>query len=302
MKRFFLLFNPTEVTVCVYSLFVGSAILVASPKDSFDLALVAIHICLVLVIAGVAYLAKSKSGNPFFVQIRNWYPALMIPFFYRELSYVVPRVNPHDIDTWLIQLDFFIFGVHPTVWFERFTYPILTEILQIAYSSYYFLPILLGVALSRNDRRMTFIHVFFGTVLVILVSYVGYVFFPAVGPRFSLHHLQTISLKGCFLTLAIRELLNDLELITRDCFPSGHTMVTIVVTYYAWKYKRTLFYCFLPVTILIVSSTVYLRYHYAVDIIAGVLLVAPILYFANYCMKKWERAQREHHQYPDPSL
>ena len=59
----------------------------------------------------------------------------------------------------------------------------------------------------------------------------------------------------------------------RDCFPSGHTEIALVVLLYAWRFERRYFCGLLPAVGLLLFSTVYLRYHYVVDVLAGALLL-----------------------------
>jgi membrane-associated phospholipid phosphatase len=49
-------------------------------------------------------------------------------------------------------------------------------------------------------------------------------------------------------------------------------MITVSVLIVAWRRLRWLFWVLLPVATLLVLSTVYCRYHYAVDVLAGIAL------------------------------
>jgi len=66
--------------------------------------------------------------------------------------------------------------------------------------------------------------------------------------------------------------------------PSGHTQIVLMVLYLAYRYEKFLFYIFFPIICGLILSTVYLRYHYVVDLFAGVafaivsLIIAPRLY------------------------
>ena len=66
--------------------------------------------------------------------------------------------------------------------------------------------------------------------------------------------------------------MDALEGIQWDAFPSGHTAIAIIVLAMAARYQRRLFYPLLVITVSLMISTVYLRYHYVIDVIAGVLL------------------------------
>jgi membrane-associated phospholipid phosphatase len=147
-----------------------------------------------------------------------------------------------------------------------------------------------------------FFHVIFAILFSFYVTYVGYMLFPAVGPRFSLYHLQTTALVGCVLTLPIREYLNWLEHIMRDAFPSGHTMVALIVLFYTWRYEKRLLLLFTPIACLIIISTIYLRYHYAVDVLAGMILAVPTVVAVEVAMDWWEKTQKLYRSYPDEKL
>jgi membrane-associated phospholipid phosphatase len=57
-----------------------------------------------------------------------------------------------------------------------------------------------------------------------------------------------------------------------------------MVLFLARRYEKTIFYLLLPVVCGLILSTVYLRYHYVIDLIAGAsfaigcILIAPWLY------------------------
>jgi membrane-associated phospholipid phosphatase len=197
------------------------------------------------------------------------FPTLCVLLIFDSLEWLVHYVNPEDIDPILIRLDYLIFRNHPTIMLERIMHPLLTDILQIAYSTYYFIPVSFGIVLLKNNQKSDFNKSLFMILFCFYLSYLGYILMPALGPRFYLDHLQTTSLQGLFVTEPLHDLLNRLEGIKRDAFPSGHTGIVAVVLYLAYQYKRNLFWIYLPIVSALLFSTVYLRYHYVVDVIAG---------------------------------
>jgi membrane-associated phospholipid phosphatase len=227
--------------------------------------------------ASAAGVLKKRRLRKFF---RSWYPLFLIPLTYKELSYLIPRVNPHDLDWQLEAIDIRLFGVNPTLWLERLTYPALSEIFQIAYTSYYILPVVLGIVIwLRNPKAFGF-YVYL-IVLAFYLSYLGYISVPAIGPRFILSGQFSKPLGGLLLAEPIRRMLDHAEGITRDCFPSGHTELTMVVLYSAWLFHRPSFRWMLPVGTALIIATVYLRYHYVVDVVAGALLALLIMAIAR---------------------
>jgi membrane-associated phospholipid phosphatase len=199
-------------------------------------------------------------------------PVFSILVVFDSLGRIVHSINPVDIDPLLARLDQMLCGGNPTVMLESLVSPLVTDILQLAYTSYYFLPIVLGVVLKLRGKDEAFDKSLFFIMLCFYLSYVGYLLWPALGPRFSLDHFQHVELRGMIIAGPIRHALNTLEGIKRDAFPSGHTAIALTVLYLAFKYEKRLFRYFAPVVCALIFSTVYLRYHYVVDVLAGAVL------------------------------
>jgi len=272
--------RPTDLLVIGYQLIILLIIL-------FNFR--AIHnvfyfICFHLLVIVFLYWLPFTDDSPFFKWLKLWNIVLIVPMNYSELHYLVHNVHPRDFDNVLIQIDFRVFGVHPTVWMESWIRPWLTEYLQIIYATFYFLPIVLAVYLLRKKQLADLYYFIFVIVLGYYTSYLGYFSVPALGPRFTLDHLQNMPLHGIWIADGLRDLLNKLESIQRDAFPSGHTVITILTMRYAWKFSKTYFWILLVIGTSLVFSTVYLRYHYVIDVLAGLVLtglvlsVAPLLY------------------------
>jgi membrane-associated phospholipid phosphatase len=209
---------------------------------------------------------------------------ITVLFVFNSLGTLIASIHTTTFDARLIAVDHAIFGVHPTVWMERLISPTLSSLLQFAYISYYFIPVSLGVVLIAGGRFGEFEEVLFGILLCFYLSYVGYLLVPAIGPRFTLNHLQTGDLQVFPFIKSIQDTLNGLEKNKTDAFPSGHTAVSLMSLYYAWKEREIkLFAVLVPMVTGLIISTVYLRYHYVIDVIAGIALtcltiaMAPVL-------------------------
>jgi membrane-associated phospholipid phosphatase len=200
------------------------------------------------------------------------------------MAVLMPSLRNWQADAALAGLDRRIWGVDPAVWLERISVPILTEYLQIVYTL--FVPAVLFIAfiLWRRARYAEFRYYAFLIALGFLVSYVGYVLAPARGPRFFLRNLQTVDLRGLWFTRALQLTLDRLESRAWDCFPSGHTELTILAWWGSRLVSKRLFWIYFAYTLSIISATVYLRYHYTIDLLAGaavaglLVLIAPPLY------------------------
>jgi membrane-associated phospholipid phosphatase len=275
---------PADKVVIAYILLISLLIVIFNHRIGLWWQLLAGHVLAILAVALIAHRWRHEKSS----LVRGWYPVALIPLTYKELTYLIPLVNPRQYDAELASLDYQMLGAHATLWLERFTFPLLTEILQICYACYYFLPIILGAVLWRKGWFDRFYFFVFIIVLAFYLSYIGYITVPVIGPRFypPIQEAQSFPLSGVWLYQSIREMLDEAEGRTFDCFPSGHTALTLLVLYYARRFHRRTFWWMLPVGSALVFSTVYLRYHYVIDVLAGVLLalavviIAPRLYRA----------------------
>ncbi|HMK38443.1 MAG TPA: phosphatase PAP2 family protein [Bacteroidota bacterium] len=244
--------------------------------------------------------ARHATGSKVLAFIHDWHVAPTVFFAFKELYFMIKPIHSgRDYDDVLIRADRWLFGVDPTHWVMQFSTPWLTEILQIAYTLFYALFLLIGTELYRRGNKEMF-HVFmFSCVYGFFLSYIGYFFLPAVGPRFTLHDFSTLDrdLPGVFLTPYLRWFVNfggsvpmgvsneaAVAGTQRDVFPSGHTMMTLVLMHMSVRFRLRLRWFILVTGTLLITATVYQRYHYVVDLLGGALfmvfcvLTAPALY------------------------
>jgi membrane-associated phospholipid phosphatase len=219
--------------------------------------------------------------------INDFSPVLYIVLIYQSLGYLTQYLHI-DVDPQLIRIDFLLFGVNPTVWMERWIVPWLNGVLSLAYLSYFILPVRLVHTLYVKNPRRDFNLAVFVMLLVWYLSFVGNILFPAIGPRFTLAHLQSVPLSGNPIADFVSHLLNSMENNTRDCMPSGHTAIGLVVLYLSYRYARLLFYIYCPIVAALILSTVYLRHHYVIDLIAGAALAAGCASIGPRLYRWWE--------------
>jgi membrane-associated phospholipid phosphatase len=239
-----------------------------------------------------ATIASLRRPGPFLAVTRDLiFPVIGVLVIFDSLGPLVHSINGHDIDYLLIKIDYLIFGVHPSVFLEGMITPVLTDVLQIAYSGYYFLPILLGIILKSGNKGEAFDKAVFIILLCFYLSYIGYILFPAVGPRYTMQHLYDKDIDGFLVSRPIQNMLNLLEGVKRDAFPSGHTAIALTVLFLARKYERTFFWWTIIPVLLLIFSTVYCRYHYVVDVIFGVILAVVTVSAGEVYYNFWLRMQ-----------
>ncbi len=234
--------------------------------------------------------------------IHYWYIAPLIFMTFKELYFMIAPIRGQDYDWMFIEIDRWIFGTDPTLVLYKFSFPLLTEILQIIYSLFYFLPIILTLVLLRKRKYLALDYAIFSVVYGFYLSYLGYFALPAIGPRFTLFDFNSLDnqMPGLLLTKYLREFVNLGESISsytknpglyvqRDVFPSGHTMITLVVMYLSVRLNSRSRYFFIPVGSLLIFATVYLQYHYVIDLVGGLIFMIFSLWSGKYIFNWWRR-------------
>jgi membrane-associated phospholipid phosphatase len=215
---------------------------------------------------------------------RNWYPLPFVGSCYKEMAVLIHAIRTTDAERLLADLDYRIWHAYPSLWLERIYAPPLTEYLQIVYTLFIPAVLLVAAIIWKQRRFEEFQYYAFLIATGFLVSYIGYLLVPARGPRFLLKPLEHMPLQGMLFFHSMQGTLDRLESAHYDCFPSGHTELTILACWGARLVSKRLFRVYFAYTLSIIFATVYLRYHYTVDLLAGaivaltLILASPSLY------------------------
>jgi len=280
--------RTSEKLIFSYLAFLAFFILVFRTQITGWFALFAAQVIAAVILAGIIKLQSGRPDNSLLQTARNWIPLPYILFGYKMIHYLInDGRNPGFMvikDRWLIAADRFFFGTDPTVWLQRITVPWLTELMQVIYATNYFLPLILVLVLYLKKERIPFQKSVTVLTLGYILSYLGYFIIPAIGPGHTIAH--TLELKGVLIRESLARWNYCLDACPRDCFPSGHTEIPLITLWLAYRFKRVLFTIYLPIVILLISSTVYLRYHYVIDVIAGMALAGIVILLARGMEKR----------------
>ncbi len=131
-----------------------------------------------------------------------------------------------------------------------------------------------------------------GYLTIMVMGVASYLVFPAVGPGSYLADRFTRELNGKALSHGVAYIIS-VGRVSYDCFPSLHVGIPLLISLYLRDYRRK---WFLPVLLYVACmclATLYLRYHYLVDVLAS-FVFAPAAYFLNdFLLRRWpgERVQ-----------
>lgn len=200
--------------------------------------------------------------------VRDWLPILGLIYAYGISEISGPFFG--DRDTTLAAIDRAMFGgTDPVLALQHWIHPALSEWLAGSYVFYAFVfPIVLGgIYVLKDDdafRETTLV-----LCVVLGIGYVGYNLVPARGPLFT----ETFDVKlDLYYTASVKSNLMDAGRVPRDCFPSLHTGATVAMLIAAWRHIRKIGIAITPLCISIPFACVYLRYHWVVDVLAGLVL------------------------------
>ncbi len=204
---------------------------------------------------------------------RTFYPIAIFLFGWSEVNTIVLMFfKTFWFTDPAIAMDTFLFGVHPSVWCQQFTSPILDEIMGFFYGSYYlFLPSVVLFLYIKGKREET-LAVFSFLSVTLMSNYFLFYLLPTLSPLMagSLAHLHTKTFTGYFFMNAILAIQSKAG-IAGGAFPSSHIAEAFVLVLASLRYEKKLGLVLLPVSFGVAVSTVYLGYHHAVDPLSGFL-------------------------------
>ena len=235
----------------------------------------------VAVLFGVAAAALGEGQQGWRYWFHELLPIPVVPFVYLNLGRLIPLVNGNVYDARLEALDRRLLGPETQTALYGLPLPAwLADLLTLAYSTFFFLPIVLLVALARRRDPLT-ARVVSAIILTFLASYAGYFVVPAYGPRATVAQERYATLPAGLVGAPIRDALDHWEKTKTDAFPSGHTMVTLAVLLFARRRVRGLYNVMLPIGALLIAATVLLTYHWVVDVLVAPPLLAATLALAR---------------------
>lgn len=212
---------------------------------------------------------------------------------YGVLRDMIPVIHPGDVDAGLAALDLALFGGHAAVGLERFATPFASAWFAVSYVGYYPVAALFLVGMLLFCRRHA-VFVEFGVMVlgVICTGIVLYTFFPAQGPYVYLAESFQAPLPEQAVVPFVHGVMRSGPL--RDVFPSMHTAVPVLLFLFSARHVRWAAVAAGLWVPHIVVSTMYLRYHYLIDVVAGVVLAVAWFVLSPPAIRAYQRLRRRH--------
>ncbi len=203
--------------------------------------------------------------------LHDLYPLLLVPLLYFELDLLSQIAGGKVYDELVLVWENALFGETPALWLsERFPCLWFSEFCHACYLCFY---LLIPALAFRLYGRPEFHRFLLGVESVYLISFLIQIVFPVLGPRPLLPPLAP-ELQGPMWWLC--HYLAGQGAAAAAAFPSSHVAIGAAVAVGSFRFDRASFPFFAIVFFGLSIATVYGRFHYAVDGLAGVALVALV--------------------------
>lgn len=212
-----------------------------------------------------------------------YYPPAM-NFVFMYLKTAVPKIHPGKMDAFLAQADSLLIGTNLSLRAQTLVYPVLTEVFSFCYILFFPYLLFSLIYYFVGDWRVLRKFVI-GLFTIYGLGFLGYSFVPAAGPCHAMAGEFSVPLSGGWLTRA------NVAVVAMgsngvDVFPSLHCAVSCFLLCFDRKHHpRTFWLCLLP-CVGLWCSTIYLRYHYFIDVVCGFALAGLALWLANRFPRK----------------
>jgi hypothetical protein len=193
---------------------------------------------------------------------------------YIALRWLLPALDPRLLDHELWAIDEMLFGTTPAVWMARFNQRVVVEWFSFFYYSYFYIlaVVLLPTLFFGRGRHQ--LSVLAGAMLVASIGHPLYTLVPGLGPYATITYQEPLN-GGFFLDLIWDTVSSAGAML--DIFPSLHTAYPVMFALFAFTYRRDRAYRYTwPILAFfafnMVIATMFLRWHWAIDVVAGLAL------------------------------
>jgi len=234
-----------------------------------------------LIVIGVALLVKydHRTKHPIVHLIRATYPIILSGYFYSETVFY-NKLFFSDYDYLLALWDKTIFGSQLSAGFSAyFSNPLFSELMYFSYFSFYLL--IVGFTVYMYFRQKDeFEKSNFQLIASSYLFYLIFSLFPSAGPQFYFSPPENI-LPNAFVFDKVMHFIQQTAEQPTGAFPSSHVGISVIILLIS-RAKAPDFYKYIwPLVLLIMLSTVYIKAHYVVDVIGGLIIAPFILYLSN---------------------
>lgn len=196
---------------------------------------------------------------------------LAINVGYQSVGRFMKEAGGWRADALLWRVDrFALDGRDAQTWLAPWISPGLSDLLSLAYVFFLILLPLISLFYILYGHPSSRGRYWLGMMTVYGPGFAGYLLLPAAGPY--LHHPgQLPALQNGLVSGPIHAFIAG-QSTGVDVWPSLHCAVTLYIQAWLWRAAPAWGRALLPATLLVIVSTLYLQYHYFIDVLCGAAL------------------------------
>lgn len=266
---------PHEIWFGLFTVVMWLRLLAAAPASADALVftvLVAVNVALIVY-------AERRPGRGAWIARLLYYPVAMNVIF-QQLRTAIPAVHPAKADAALRAIDAHLVGGNLSLALEPWVNPLATELLSLCYLLFFpYLAFSIVYYLFFTDLAL--VKKFCAGLFTLYgIGFIGYMLVPAGGPYLAMAGEFTVPLEGWRIT-EWNAALVKVGSNGVDVFPSLHCAISAFLLGFDYRHRRWRFWAYLVPALGLWISTIYLRYHYFIDVLAGFALAALCLAVAE---------------------
>ena len=234
---------------------------------------VAVHL---VVCGGLLVLLRTGPLPRILILARDWHPLALFPLLYREVDALAAVVGNWRLTETVAAAEAALFGGQPSLYLsERLPFIPLSEFLHFCYFAYVVVIPALASWWYFGNRRAAFHELVLLLAAVMYGSYLFFILFPVDSPYYRFDRLAPPLAGHTFFDLV--HAMSARGGARGGAFPSAHVSGAVVVILVAWRHQRRAAVLLAPIVLGVIMATVYGRFHYALDAIAGAGLALTVV-------------------------
>lgn len=255
--------RPSEYVLAGYFLYAGLLFFLFDTENALQRA------GLNLALIGIIWMLQRLRG-PAGSAVRDWTPLVLIPVAYWEMGWIARPHTRYDLEQAWVAWDRLLLDRWGMRAFLEGFGPFVPALLELSYALVYAMPpVALGAVYAFGYRERAE-RLLFPLLLGTLACYALYPYFPVYPPRFVFPGLDFPTIENPIR--GFNWLFLGKYAVNTNVFPSGHVAAAFAAAFgvlLAVPERKAAGWTLVFAAALIAVSTVYGRYHYAVDAAAG---------------------------------
>ena len=213
--------------------------------------------------------------------IRDWHPLMLFPLLYKEVELLAAVIGDWRLTAAIPAWESALFAGQPSLYLsERLAFVPLSEYLHFCYLSYVIVIPSVAAYWYVSGRRAAFGELLLMLSTVMLGSYLFFILLPVDSPYYLSQRLRP-PLSGHFFFDLVHQM-SGRGGARGGAFPSAHVSAAVVVSLVTWRHQRRLAYLLAPIIGGLMIATVYGRFHYVLDALAGAGLAIAVVVAYRY--------------------